>query len=570
MVEIFRRLPKGKTLLAILFLFGQIATILYLPYVTADIVSKGIILGDVDYVWQRGFLMLLISLLGLLGALFNTLLFSQISYKLGGELRSEIYNKAIHFSKQEFAKFGVSGLITRNTNDVTQVQTLVEMALKFLLMAPIMFVGGIFMTYILSPKLALVFIATIPFLLIAYFAIYRFANPLYTKMQGLLDKLNLYFREGLTGARVIRAFNKDNEEYEKYKLVNREYTKTAITAGTIMSFFVPVLTLLVSLATVAITWFAGVGVSNGTMQIGDIMACIGYAAQITTGFAMLTMMITNIPRGQASAKRINEVLNMPLSIMERTDTVKATAASLSFKQVDFRYLGANDKALENITFTVKSGQTLAIIGSTGDGKTSLVNLISRVYDVESGSVQIGDVDVREMTNENLRTLVSVSPQKTTLFFGTIRSNMLIAKPDASDAEIWHALEMAQAKAFVQALSEGLDSQVEKGGGNFSGGQKQRLSIARALLKRSAIYVFDDSFSALDFKTDRAVRTAIKQNLTNAVTVIVAQRISTVMEADLIAVLDKGKLSGLGTHAELKDTNLVYKEIINSQVYKEVG
>ena len=568
MFKIFKRLPPIYTAAAILFLFVQIASILYLPYITRDIVNYGIMKGDLSYVWSKGLFMLLISVGGVVGALFNTLIFSYLSYKLGGQLRSEIYSKAMQFSKHEFDKIGTSALITRNTNDVTQVQTLVEMSLKFLIMAPVMFIGGIFMTYLLSPTLALVFIAMIPFLIIVYIIIYRIANPLYSKMQKLLDKLNLYFREGLTGARVIRAFGKDNEEYDKYKSVNNEYTKTAVKAGTIMSFFVPFITLLISLATIWITWLGGKGINNGTMQIGDIMACVGYSAQILMGFAMMTNIMTIIPRGQTSAKRIYEVLDMPLSITDSATPANLKGTSLVFEHVDFRYQGANRKTLQDISFTVNGGQTLSIIGSTGDGKTSLVNLISRMYDVESGSVSIGGTDVRKLSEEKLHNIVSVVQQKSTLFFGTIRSNLLIAKPDATDDEIWKALDMAQASEFVRLLDKGLDSAVDKGGGNFSGGQKQRLCIARALLKQAAIYVLDDSFSALDFKTDRAVRTSIKANLKNAITVIVAQRISTVMGADMIAVLDNGRLTGLGTHDELKENNAVYKEIIKSQLYNE--
>jgi ABC-type multidrug transport system fused ATPase/permease subunit len=568
MFKIFRRLPPIHTAAAILFLFVQIASILYLQYITRDIVNYGIMKGDLSYVWSKGLFMLCVSVGGLLGAVFNTLIFSYLSYKLGGQLRSEIYSKAMQFSKHEFDQIGTSALITRNTNDVTQVQTLVEMSLKFLIMAPVILIGGIFMTYLLSPTMALIFIATIPFLIIVYFIIYRIANPLYSKMQKLLDKLNLYFREGLTGARVIRAFGKDNEEYDKYKAINREYTKTAVTGGTIMSFFVPFITLLISLATIGITWLGGKKIDNGTMQIGDIMACVGYSAQILMGFAMMTNIITIIPGGQTSAKRIYEVLDMPLSITDPATTDNTKGTSLVFEHVDFRYQGANRKTLQDISFAVKGGQTLSIIGSTGNGKTSLVNLISRMYDVESGSVSIGGTDVRKLSEEKLHNIVSVVQQKSTLFFGTIRSNMLIAKPDATDDEIWKALDMAQASEFVRLLDNGLDSVVEKGGGNFSGGQKQRLCIARALLKQAAIYVLDDSFSALDFKTDRAVRTSIKANLKNSITVIVAQRISTVMGADMIAVLDNGRLAGLGTHDKLKENNAVYKEIIKSQLYNE--
>jgi ABC-type multidrug transport system fused ATPase/permease subunit len=434
MTRIFKRLPPLQTMAALLFLLVQVASLLYLPYITRDIVDYGIMTGNVSYVWQRGVFMLGIAVCGLLGAICNTLIFSQLSYKLGGQLRSEVYSKAMSFGKYEFDTIGPSSLITRNTNDVTQVQTLVEMSLKFFLMAPITMVGGIVLTYVISPTLASVFIATVPLLIIAYSIIYRSANPLYSKMQRLLDQLNLSFREGLTGARVIRAFRKDDAEYDKYKAANHDYTKTAVTAGTITCFFVPLIALMINFATIVITWLAGRGVANGTMQVGDIMACVSYAAQILTGVSMVTMILSTIPRGQTSAKRIYKVLDMPLSIAEPVTAESGTGTSLVFEHVDFRYPGAQRKTLQDISLAVKGGQTLAVIGSTGDGKTSLINLISRMYDVESGSVLLGGTDVRRMSEENLHDFVSVAAQKSILFFGTIRSNMLVAKPDATDDE----------------------------------------------------------------------------------------------------------------------------------------
>lgn len=568
MLKIVKRLPIALSLIAIAFLIIQIVCALWLPLVTAGIVNIGIKNSDVDFIWSKGFLMIALSVASMVGGICNTYLFSKISYKLGGELRSDIYRKVLRFSKHEFDKFGTASLITRNTNDVTQVQTLVEGGLKSLIHAPALLIGGIIMTGLLSPTLALIFLCTVPFLGVSYFVIYRFASPLYEKMQRLLDNLNQFFREGLTGARVIRAFGKESQEYEKYKAVNREYTKSYITAGTIMSLSVPLVTMLISLATVIIVWTGGKGVSSGTIEIGSIMGAISYSLQILMGFEMLTNVILSIPRGQISAKRIYEVLDMPISINDPNGAKKAGNGALTFENVDFRYQGAERKTLENISFTVNKGQTLAIIGSTGDGKSSLVNLIPRLYDVEKGYVKIGGTDIRKLEQKTLHDLVSFSPQKSTLFFGTIRSNMLAGKPDATDEEIWAALEMAHATEFVLTLPNGLDSTVEKGGGNFSGGQKQRLCIARALLKNAAIYIFDDSFSALDFKTDGEVRRALGRKLKDAITIIVAQRVGTVMDADMIAVLDNGKLTGLGTHEQLEVSCHVYKEIINSQFYKE--
>lgn len=568
MLKIVKRLPIASSLIAIAFLMVQVVTSLWLPYVTADIVDVGIKNADVNYIMSKSTLMLVLAVAAMIGGICNTFLFSKISYKLGGELRSDIYHKVVHFSKHEFDKFGTSSLITRNTIDVTQVQALIENALKLLLQAPALLIGGIIMTSLLSPTLALIFLCTVPFIAVSYFVIYRFASPLYSKMQRLLDKMNQFFREGLTGVKVIRAFGKENEEYEKYRAENRKYTKSSITAATIMSLAVPLVTMLVSLATVIIVWVGGKGATAGTIQIGAIMSAVSYATQILMGFEMLISVILSIPRGQISAGRINEVLDMPISITDPTEALAVKKSDLAFENVDFRYQGAERKTLENISLTVNKGQTLAIIGSTGDGKSSLVNLILRLYDVEKGSVKIGGIDIRKLEQKTLHSLVSFSPQKSTLFFGTIRSNMLMGNPDATDDEIWEALEIAHATEFIRTLTDGLDSVVEKGGGNFSGGQKQRLCIARALLKNAAIYIFDDSFSALDFKTDSEVRRAMSQKLKDAVTIIVAQRVSTVMNADMIAVLDDGKLVGLDTHDKLKVNCSVYKEIIDSQFYKK--
>ena len=569
MLRIIKRLPPGKTALSITFLLMQISCALYLPYLMANIVNNGIVAGDIAYIWRQGALMIALTIFSLIGQVLNTYISAKIAYKLGMDLRSDIYRKALSFSKSEYDKFGTSSLITRNTNDVTQVQNLIEMGLKFFILSPLYLIGGIGMTFLLSPKLALIFVAVVPFLTIATIIIYKIANPLYGKMQKLQDKLNLYFREGLTGVKVIRAFGKEDDEYQKYRVANQDYTRTSITAATIMAVFVPIITLLISIATLIITWIGAGSAAAGTMEIGTIMGAISYSVQILTGFGILTSVILAIPRGQISVGRIHEVLDTPLSIQDEKTPVLPGNGSLQFEHVDFRYPGAAKRTLEDINFTVQKGQCLAIIGSTGDGKTSLVNLIARLYDVENGCVKIGGTDIRQISQPELHELVSLTPQKSTLFMGTIRENMLMGKPDATDGEIWAALDMACATEFVKGLPSGLDSVIDKSGGNFSGGQKQRLCIARTLIKNAGIYIFDDSFSALDFKTDAAVRSNMKTKRSGAITVIVAQRISTIMGADLIAVLENGRLAGLGTHDGLKATNRVYGEIVDSQTYKEV-
>lgn len=570
MLRILKQLPPVKAAMAIAFLLMQTGCALYLPYLTAGMVDKGIVPGDMGYIWRQGGVMLAFTLLSLIGALLNIYIAGNIAYNLGKEFRDKIFTKVLSFSGTEYDRFGTSALITRNTNDVTQVQTVVEMFLKFFILAPLYLIGGICMTWKLSPALAAPFIAVIPFMAAGAMVIYHYAAPLYGKVQKLLDRLNLLFREGLTGVRVIRAFAKEEEDFLKYEQTNREYTRTSITAGTIMSVFVPLTSLILNMATISIMWTGGKLAAAGAMNIGAVMAAITYSAQILMGFGLLTSVILTLPRGQVSARRIYEVLDTPVSIKDCADPQLPGEFSLAFDQVDFRYPDAAGKVLENISFHGKKGQTIAIVGGTGEGKSSMLGLIPRLYDAERGSVKIGGEDVRQIELADLHQLISLAPQRSSLMKGTIRSNMLLAKGDATDEEIWQALEDACAAEFVKRLSNGLDSPVEKGGGNFSGGQKQRLCIARALLKEAEIYLFDDSFSALDFKTDAAVRSHMKARLREKITVIVAQRINTISNADLILVLDKGKVAGLGNHEELLLSNSVYQEIIRSQAYsKEV-
>lgn len=571
MFRVLKQLPPVKAALAIAFLLMQTGCALYLPYLTAGMVDKGIVPGDMGYIWRQGGIMLAFTVLSLAGALLNIYIAGNIAFDLGKQFRDKIFTKVLSFSSTEYDRFGTSALITRNTNDVTQVQTVVEMFLKFFILAPLYLVGGICMTWKLNPSLAAPFIAVIPFMAAGAMMIYHYAAPLYSKVQKLLDRLNLLFREGLTGVRVIRAFAKEEEDFLKYEETNREYTKTSITAGTIMSVFIPLSSLILNMATISIMWIGGKLAAAGEMNIGAVMAAITYSAQILVGFALLTSVILTLPKGQVSARRIYEVLDTPVSVKDSPDPQLPCEFSLAFDRVDFRYPGAAGKVLEDISFYVEKGQTLAIVGGTGEGKTSMLGLIPRLYDGESGSVKIGGVDVRQMELADLHQLISLAPQRSSLMMGTIRSNMLLAKEDATDDEIWEALEAACATEFVRKLPDGLDSPVEKGGGNFSGGQKQRLCIARALLRKAEIYLFDDSFSALDFKTDAAVRSHMKERLQEKITVIVAQRVNTISNADLILVLDKGKVAGLGTHQELLLSNPVYQEIIRSQAYsKEVA
>ena len=512
------------------------------------------------------------SLISILAAIGNTFFATRESQKLGKKLRSDVYQKAENLTNDGFDKFGTASLITRTTNDVTQIQMVVQMFLRMMINAPITLIGASFLAYQKDQELTKIFLVVIPIMLVLVGGIMYFAVPLFKSMQKKTDRLNLVFREGLTGVRVIRAFDKTKFEENRFDLANKDYTNTAIRVNSIVALMMPLMTLIMSGTNVAITWFGGHYIAEMNLEVGNLIAFMTYAMQILISFMMLSMIFIMVPRAQASADRINEVLDEDIDITDPKNpkevTLAGKSATLNFDHVDYRYRGAEKLALEDIDFRAKSGEIVAIIGGTGSGKTTLVNLIPRLYEIESGEIRLNQTDIREMTQENLRDLIGFVPQKAILFSGTIRENMQYGLPDATDEMIWKALEIAQAKEFVSELEDGLDSHVEQGGGNFSGGQRQRLAIARALVKPADVYVFDDSFSALDFKTDAKLRQALKQDMTDSITVLVAQRVSTVMDADTILVLDEGKLVGKGTHKELLETNETYAEIVRSQLREE--
>lgn len=572
MKKIIKRLPKTTTAIAVLFLLVQTFSDLYLPTLTAQLINQGVVPNDQTIIWQKGFLMLGFAIISFGGALINIYFAAKVSYGLGGELREALFKKVTSFSQKEMDRFGSSSLITRNTNDVTQVQNLVEMGLKFLILAPLYLVGGIYFAYRLSPSLTMAFVSVTPIILIVCWLIFRYTNPLFDKMQRKIDQLNLIFKEGLTGIKVIHAFNKEQEEYQRYQKENESYTKLAIRSNTAFSFLMPFITLMMSLATIAITWLGAGLIDTGQMEIGTMMGVVSYAAQILMGVAILTMVLSSIPRGQISAKRINDVLETENVIQDGSSVFaehESKTNSLILDQVSFSYDGAEEDALERISLSVRSGETLAIIGSTGSGKTTLVNLLDRLYDPRKGSIRFNEQEISQISQSNWHEQVSLVPQVNQLFFGTIRENLLVGNQRATDDELWNALALAQAADFVQAQG-GLDGAVEKNGGNFSGGQKQRLCLARAFVKNAAIYLFDDSFSALDFKTDATIQKKMKVHLNQAIKIIVAQRITTVKNAAKILVLNEGQMVGWGTHEELAETNAVYQEIILSQEDKEAA
>ncbi|WP_270341504.1 ABC transporter ATP-binding protein [Enterococcus lactis] len=558
MLKIVKRISLTSAIAAAVFMVIQVLADLYLPTLTSNIIDKGVAQGDVDYIWHTGFVMIGFSLISILAAIANTFFATRESQKLGKQLRTDVYKKSESLTKDAFDKYGMASLITRTTNDVTQIQMVTQMFLRMMINAPITLIGASILAYQKDHQLTKIFLVVIPVMIILIGGIMYFAVPLFKSMQKKTDRLNLVFREGLTGVRVIRAFDKTRFEENRFDLVNKDYTNTAIKVNTIVALMMPMMTLIMSGTNVAITWFGGHYIADMTLEVGNLIAFMTYAMQILISFMMLSAIFIMVPRAQASADRINEVLDEKIGIHDpenpKTVSFAGKEATLAFNHVNYRYHGAEKLALEDIDFQAKSGEIVAIIGGTGSGKTTLVNLIPRLYDIESGSIQINGTDISEMTQYNLRELMGFVPQKAVLFSGTIRDNMQYGKPDATDEMIWEALEIAQAKDFVSEMEDGLDSHVEQGGGNFSGGQRQRLAIARALVKTADIYVFDDSFSALDFKTDANLRQALKTNMKESITVLVAQRVSTVMDADMILVLDEGKLVGKGTHEELLATN----------------
>ena len=556
-----------------LFLIVQVMCDLWLPNITSDIINNGVAKSDISYIWNSGYKMLAISLLGVLASGVNVYFAATQSQRMGSKIRDALFKKVSFLSNHEFEQFGDASLITRTTNDVIQIQNVMVMILRMMLQSPIMLIGAGFMAYSKQPELTVVFLVSLLVLAVFVGIIMFFAVPLFQGMQKKIDRINLVFREGLTGVRVIRAFNRDKFEQDRFRGANKDYTQTAIKVFTIVSFMFPIMTLIMSGTNMGIIWYGAKLIANQTMQVGNLVAFMTYAAQILMSFMMLSMVFVFIPRASASAKRINEVIEMKNSVKDPAEPVSVDAtektASLKFDHVDFRYKGAEKLAIDGANFEAHAGQTVAIIGGTGSGKSTLISLIPRFFDPEKGKVLINGIDVKTMSQKDVHAQVSLAQQKSVLFRGTIRENMKFGNPDATDDQIWRAMEIAQATEFIHKDEDGLDAWVEQGGDNFSGGQKQRLTIARTLVKQAPVYVFDDSFSALDFKTDAELRHALREDeqVQKSVVVIVAQRIATVADADLILVIDDGKLVGQGTHQELKANNETYREIIDSQIKK---
>ncbi|CAM4436403.1 ABC transporter ATP-binding protein [Paenibacillus typhae] len=565
----------------LILVFLQSMGDLYLPTLMSDIVDKGIVQGDRAYIWRIGAYMLLVAGGGALCSVIASYLSARVAAGFGRNTRSRMFEHVENFTLHEFDKLGTASLITRTTNDITQVQTVLTMMLRMMVGAPMMMIGGIIMAVSEDAKLSLIFVIVIPVLVGAIFLIGMKGLPLFKAIQVKLDTLNRVLREHLTGIRVIRSFNRIEHENKRFTAANKDLTDTAIKVNKIMAGLMPIMMLVMNFSMIGILYYGGIRIGDGDLQVGSLMAFIQYAMQIMFSLIMVSMMFVLIPRASASALRINEVLDMQPEIVDpASGALQATADAkkqdgrdglrgyVEFDNVSFSYPGAEQPALSGISFSARPGEITAIIGGTGSGKSTLLSMIPRFYDVIEGAVRVDGVDVREMAQEDLRSKIGYIPQKAVLFTGTINENIRYGKEDATDEEIIHAAKVAQAYDFVSAMKEGFDSQIAQGGSNVSGGQKQRLSIARALVRKPEVYLFDDSFSALDFKTDAKLRAALKEETTESTVLIVAQRVSTVMDADRIIVLDEGRVAGIGNHRELMENSEVYREIVSSQLSEE--
>ncbi|MFE3429667.1 ABC transporter ATP-binding protein [Streptomyces sp. NPDC059171] len=557
---------KPIVLLVLLQLLQTCAT-LYLPSLNADIIDNGVVTGDTGYILEFGGLMIAVSVVQVLCNVGAVYFGARTAAALGRDVRAAVFDRVQSFSARELGRFGAPSLITRTTNDVQQVQMLVLLAFTLMVSAPIMCVGGIIMALGLDVPLSAVLLAVVPVLGVSVGLIVRRMGPLFRTMQERLDGVNRVLREQITGNRVIRAFVRDGYEEKRFRGANTELTDVSVATGRLMALMFPTVMTVVNLSSIAVVWFGAHRIDSGGMQIGALTAFLAYLMQIVMAVMMATFMFMMVPRAEVCAERIEEVLGTGSSVTPPVAPVTELRrhGHLEVRGAEFRYPGAEEPVLRNIDLVARPGETTAVIGSTGSGKSTLLGLVPRLFDVTDGEVLVDGEDVRTLDPALLARTVSLVPQKPYLFSGTVATNLRYGNPDASDEELWHALEVAQAKEFVQALEHGLDAPIAQGGTNVSGGQRQRLAIARTLVQRPEIYLFDDSFSALDYATDAALRAALGRETAGATVVIVAQRVSTIRDADRILVLDEGRLVGTGTHHELMDGNETYREIVLSQL-----
>ena len=563
--------PHWRLLVGVVvFQLIQVAATLYLPTLNAAIIDKGVITGDTNYILSVGGWMLVLTIAQIIAAVIAVYFGAKAAMALGRDLRAAVFTQVGIFSEREVAKFGAPSLITRSTNDVQQVQMLVLTGSTLMVAAPLLSIGGVIMAMQQDLELSWIIAVSVPVLLVAILLIVSRMVPLFRKMQVRIDDINRVLREQLTGIRVIRAFVRERVETERFGEANDAVTDSALRTGRLMALMFPTVMIVLNASGVAVIWFGAFRIDAGSMQVGTLIAFLSYLMQILMAVMMATFMVVMIPRASVSADRITEVLETESSVKPPLNPIRETngTGSVELINVGFSYPNAESPVLAGISFVAKPGQTTAIIGSTGSGKSTLINLLPRLFDATAGEVLFDGVNVKELAPEVLWSQIGLIPQKPFLFSGTVRSNMQYGKPDATDEEIWRALEIAQAVDFVSNMEGGLDAEISQGGTNVSGGQRQRLAIARALVKQPQLFIFDDSFSALDLKTDAALRRALKNNTGNATVVMVAQRVSTIMDADQILVIEDGRIVDRGTHSQLLETSETYREIVASQLSAE--
>jgi ATP-binding cassette subfamily B protein len=565
--------PYRRVLLVLLGLQSiQALAGLYLPFLNADVIDKGVMRGDTAYIWRMGGLMLAVTVVQLIFSIGAVYLGSRAAMSFGRDIRDALFHRVTGFSAREMNRFGAPSLITRITNDVQQVQLLVMMTATLALAAPVTVVGGVILAVRQDGPLAWLLAVSMPVLVLAMGTVVARMIPTFRTMQERIDGINRVLREQITGLRVVRAFVRERQESHRFSAANADLTATSLRAGRLMAFFFPIVVLVINGSSVAVIWFGGNRIASGELTIGALIAFLSYFVLILMSVMMATFVASMAPRAAVSAERIAEVLNTDSSVWAPSAPVEGleTLGSVEFCDVTFRYPGAEAPVLSGVSFATAAGQTTAIIGSTGAGKTTLVNLAARLFDVDGGGVRLGGADIRTIDPDQLWNRIGLIPQKPYLFSGTVRSNLQYGKPDATDDELWAALQIAQAADFVAAMPGGLDAAVDQGGSNVSGGQRQRLAIARALVRRPDVYLFDDSFSALDVATDARLRAALAPYTREAAVIVVGQRVSTIRHADQIVVLEDGVVVGLGTHDELLAGCATYQEIVDSQRQEEAA
>ncbi|WP_165362685.1 ABC transporter ATP-binding protein [Promicromonospora panici] len=577
--------PYRWAVVAVLVLqLVQTLAALYLPSLNADIIDDGVVVGDIGHIWRTGGWMLVVSLGQVVASVVAVYFGAQVATAFGRDLRRDLFHTVQTYSAREMAQFGAPTLITRGTNDVQQVQMTVLMTFTIMVMAPIMLVGGVILALAEDVTMSGLLLIIVPVLAATAGVIVWRMVPHFRRMQKRIDAINSVLREQITGLRVVRAFVRERREKERFGVVNEELFDTSLRAGRLMALTFPVVMLIMNMASVLVLWFGAREIQAGDMQIGSLTAFLSYIMYILMAVMMSTMIFMMIPRASVAAERIGEVLETESSVVDPEspvalvstgsttgadyDGVPAPRGRVTFEDVEFRYPGAEAPVLHDLTFAAEPGQITAIIGSTGSGKSTLLNLVPRLFDATGGTVRVDGIDVRDVTQRDLGSLMGLVPQKAFLFTGTVADNLRYGKPDASEEEMWAALEVAQARDFVEAMPDGLEAVVAQGGATFSGGQRQRLAIARAVIRKPRIYLFDDSFSALDYATDSRLRAALRPQTRDATVIVVAQRVATIRDAEQILVLDHGRIVGRGTHAELLADNPTYQEIVTSQMSLE--